>query len=133
MTSEFIGEILQHTPEIRCFAIGSNELAIRQAEKLARRMPRTKRRQAARNHYRRWERQIDSILQDGRSADYETTIHRLESLPLEAVRLAFDAEAADTLIDDVANTIRQSQRSGIGIMEQYASDEIVFVWLWNDV
>lgn len=132
MQSETITAILSHAPATRCFAIGSDDLAHRHSERATRNLPKPQRRQAARRHYQKWKRNIDSIIADAKDISYEATISRLEALTLNAVRLAFDPVTADETIDLMADEIRQSSKYGIGIWEQHASDELVFVWLWND-
>jgi hypothetical protein len=124
--------IMKHAPRVRCFAIASADLAHLNSERATRNLPRAKRRQAARNEYTRWKRAIDSIIEDAKTTPYETTIKRLNSLPLDSVNLTFDAESADETIDRMARTIQLRPTLGIGVWEQFVSDDLVFVWLWND-
>lgn len=132
MTSETIAEILEHKPNVRCFAVGSDDLARRNSHKLARQLPRPKRKQAERKHYLRWKRSIDSIIQDAPNSDFSLIVTRLESLPLEAVHLAFDPRSADELVDKLSLEILDRPTAGIGIWQQFASDSVVFIWLWDD-
>lgn len=132
MTSDTITKIVKHVPRVRCFAIASDDLARTNSQHATKRLPKSKRRQAARNEYNRWKRAIDSIIDDAETTAYETIVERLNSLPLDAVGLAFDAESADEIIDKMARAIHLRPAIGIGIWEQFASDDLVFVWLWND-
>lgn len=132
MTSVTIVDILNYAPNVRCFAIASDDLARRNSEETARRLPRLKRKQASRNAYNKWRRSVESIIDDAKATSYDAIIQRLKSLPLDAVRLTFDPDSADSMIDAVADEIRQRPASGIGIWEQFASEELVFIWLRND-
>lgn len=132
MISDTITNILKHAPKVRCFAIASDDLARTNSERATKHLPRTKRRQAARNEYNRWKRAIDSILDDAKTTPYDTIIERLTSLSLDAVNLTFDADSADKMIDKIAQAIQRRPTRGIGIWEQFASEDLVFVWLWND-
>lgn len=132
MISDTITNILKHAPKVRCFAIASDDLARTNSERATKYLPRTKRRQAARNEYNRWKRAIDSILDDAKTTPYDTIIERLTSLSLDAVNLTFDADSADKMIDKIAQAIQRRPTRGIGIWEQFASEDLVFVWLWND-
>lgn len=132
MTSNTIVEILKFAPNVRCFAIASDDLAKCSSERATRHLPRSKRKQAARNAYNKWKRYVETIIDDAKAAGYDEIIERLKSLPLEAVCLAFDADLADSMIDRVSDDIRQRPGIGIGIWEQFVSEELVFIWLWND-
>lgn len=132
MTSETVTDILTHAPHVKCFAIASVDLARSASKDASRRLPRARRRQAARNTYNKWQRQVDAITEEARSTSYDEIIQRLQSLPLNAVRLTFDPESADSMIDAVGKEIFHGPLPGVGIWEQFVSDELVFVWLWND-
>lgn len=132
MTSETIADILKHAPRVRCFAIASDDLARTNSEHAKKHLPRSQRRQAARNEYSRWKRAIDSIIDDAKTTPYATIIKRINLLPLDAVNLTFDADSAEDMIDKMALTIQLRPMLGIGVWEQFASDDLVFVWLWND-
>lgn len=132
MTSDTIADILKYAPNVRCFAIASDDLAKRNSEKTTRQLPRSKRKQAARNAYNKWKRSVESIIDDARATSYDEIIRRLRSLPLDAVVLTFDKDSADSMIDTVADDIRQRPAIVIGIWQQFVSRELVFIWLWND-
>ena len=132
MTSDTINTVLQHAPQTRCFAIGSDDLAQRNSERESRRLPRAERKKAARNRYNKWKRAIDVIIADGKSTAYDDLIERLRQLPLDAITLTFDPESADIEIDRIASDIQLRPAIGVGIWEQFVSDELVLIWLWND-
>ncbi|ELP30094.1 hypothetical protein [Rhodopirellula baltica] len=132
MTSDTINMVLQHAPQTRCFAIGSDELAQRSSERESRSLPRSERKRAARNRYNKWKRAVDAIIADGKSTAYHDLIERLRQLPLDAITLTFDAETADAEIDRIATEIQLRPKFGVGIWEQLVSDELAFIWLWND-
>lgn len=132
MTSDTIADILKHAPSVRCFAIASDDLARANSERAAQRLPKSERRQRARNEYNQWKRAVDSIIADAQTRPYDTIIERLNSLSLDAVSLTFDPDSADDMIDKMVKTIQLRPTLGIGVWEQFASDDLVFVWLWND-
>ena len=134
MASDTIAQVLKFAPNVRCFAIASDDLAKRNSERATRHLPRSNRKQAARNAYNKWKRSVEFIIDDAKAAGYDDPliIERLKSLPLEAVNLTFDADSADSMIDRVSDEIRQRPAIGIGIWEQFVSEELVFIWLWND-
>jgi hypothetical protein len=132
VASETINSVLQHAPQTRCFAIGSEDLARRNSERASRGLPRPKRSNATRTRYNKWKRDVDSIIADGKSAAYDELIERLRQLPLDAFTLTFDAATADTEIDRIASDIQLRPTIGVGIWEQFVSDELVLIWLWND-
>lgn len=132
MTSETIADILEYAPNVQCFAIASDDLAQRNAERAAKQLPRAQRRKAGRYAHSRWKRSVDSIIDDARTIDFNAIIARLETLPLDAVHLTFDAQSADEMINRLADEIRERPTTLIGIWEQFVSDDLVFVWLWND-
>lgn len=134
MTSETVVRILKCAPHVRCFAIGSDELAKRQCEHAVRALPRLERKQAVRRAFVRWRNEIEAISALAKEWPYERIVDRLQSLPLEAVRLAFDATTADRLIDEVAKELSDSTRRsiGIGICENFLTEAVVIIWLWKD-
>lgn len=129
--SETITNVLRHAPNVRCFAIASGDLARRNSARSVKRVARAKRKRAARKEYDRWKRSVDEIINNARNQTYDDTVAEIKLLPLDAVRLAFDAGEADRLIDAMEKEIHEKTYP-IGICEEFASDEVVFVWVWND-
>ena len=132
MTSETINAVLQHAPQTRCFAVGSGDLAQRNSELDSRSLPRVDRKKAARNQYNKWKRSVDDIISDAKCIAYDEQIERLRQLPLNAITLTFDAESADAEIIRIASEIHLRPKYGVGIWEQFVSDELVLIWLWSD-
>lgn len=132
MNSETIAQILKYAPTVQCFAVGSDDLARQNSVLSVKHRPRTERKRAARNAYRRWQRLVQSIIDDARSAEYDHLISCLQALPLDAIRLTFGATSADSMIDQVSEEIQEKSWTLIGIYEQIVTDELAFVWLWND-
>jgi len=97
--------------------------AQRNSERESRSLPRTERKKAARNRCSKWKRAVDAIIADGKSTAYDD---------LDAITLTFDPEFADAEIDRIASDIQLSHKYGVGIWEQFVSDELVLIWLWND-
>ncbi len=132
MASKTITSILECAPNIRCFAIASDELVVRSSKQEARSLPRSKRQQAARRYAKRWKRAIETIMDRARETTYGDLLRQLRELPCDAVTLTFDSEAADNAIDLMAARIQSGPNSGIGICEEIVSEDVAFVWLWND-
>ncbi|MEM6365957.1 MAG: hypothetical protein AAF745_16125 [Planctomycetota bacterium] len=132
MTSVVINTVLKYAPQTRCFAVGADDLARRNSERESRNLPRASRKKASRNRYAKWKRAVDGIISDGKSTAYDDLIERLRQLPLDAITLTFDPDTADAEIDRIASDIQSSHKYGIGICEQFVSDELVLIWLWND-
>lgn len=111
----------------------SDDLARTNSELAKKYLQRSERRKAVRKQFNMWKRAIDSIIEDAKTTPFDSIVDRLKSLPLDAVNLAFDAESADNAINEVAKAIRLRPTSSVGVWEQFASDDLVFVWLWNDL
>jgi hypothetical protein len=132
MSSDIVASIRKQAQNIRCFAIASDEFAKSNCGETTKQLPRSKRRQAELHEYNRWKRDIASIIHDAKTFSYEKIIERFNMLPLDAIKLAFEDDAADSNIDKFIEKIQLRPGIGIGIWEQYVSDDVVVVWLWND-
>lgn len=130
--SEFLDELLANAPDVRCFAVASEDIAIQNSQQLPSRVVGSDRKKGAKQHLAKWKRRVEDIIRTAKGRPYDDVVKDIESLPLDAVRVAFDPIQADNFIDELTNKIRLRQ-CGIGIWEQFATDEIVFVWIWQDV